>query len=244
MPACRLHVPGIAHPMASPQPNEAEQTAAATTIEKYVRAKAAKMKPPTVPEDEVAPRSEPTKAGPSRWQSSSALGSAIGERKSSPTAGMNAFHAINFMKRSSELSKSAIKAREDRERQQRMDAHGLTFDELFAKRERDQAVAALSDVAKLKRDVQQVRQRLKNSDRFLLSNEGWFIKFFDVLTLLALLYTMFVTPYEIGFLSPETASLMLEVGNYLMLLIFFGGMVVRARNLSELPPCALCLAWF
>ena len=209
--------------MASSQPDQAAKEAAATTIEKYARAKAAKLNPSAAADREVAPLSEATKAGPTRTQS---RGASFGSSETSPKAKMHALSAIGSMKVASEMSKAAIKAREDRELQKRMDKASLSFDELFAQRERDQAVSALSDVAMLKHDLKRVRLRLKRSDRMLLSNDGWFVKIWDILTLFALLYTVFVTPYEIGFLSPETASILLEVGNYVMLVIFTGGIAV------------------
>ena len=217
----------------SPEPDQQAKEAAATTIEKYARAKAAKLIPSVAPESEVAPLSEATKAGPSRWQNG--LRGASFASKTSPAAAMHALSAIGTMKLASEMSQAAIKAREERERQKRMDDAALSFDELFAQRERDQAVAALSDIGMLKYDLKRVRLRLKRSDRMLLSNDGWFVKIWDILTLFALLYTVFVTPYEIGFLSPETASLVLEVGNYVMLVIFTGGMVVSTSHQNPCP---------
>ena len=116
-----------------------------------------------------------------------------------------------------------------------MKAAALSYDELFAARERDQAVAALSDVAMLQRDLKRVRIRLRKSDRCLLDQDGWFIKIWDVFTLFALMFTVFVTPYEIGFLAPETTSIGLEVSNYLILFIFSVGIVVSSTRASPRP---------
>lgn len=205
--------------MPSTQPL-AVQERAATTIQTHARKMSANIKQARRLEEDFAPWSEATKERPAR-ANSNGMGSSH-----PPTAGLGALHAMNMM--SSMVSTKTSKAREERERQKRIEAASLSFDELFAQRERDQAVKALSDIPTLKRDLKKVRHRLQMADRWLLSQEGTFVRCWDIITLVALLYTVFVTPYEIGFLSAETAALWLEVCNYIMLVIFTGGIVVRS----------------
>ena len=121
----------------------------------------------------------------------------------------------------------ALKAREDRERKERIKAASLSFDDWFATREREQAVNALSDEATMRRDLKKVRSRLRKSGRWLLDPEGVFLRIWDVFNLFALVFTMFVTPYEIGFLVPATTPIDLEVANIFVLLIFTGGICIQ-----------------
>ena len=109
----------------------------------------------------------------------------------------------------------------------RIKAANLSFDDWFAEQERKQAVNALSDEATMLRDLKRVRARLRASGRGLLDPEGWFSRTWECLTLFALIFTTFVTPYEIGFLVPETTSSGLKVANVFILLIFAVGIVTQ-----------------
>jgi hypothetical protein len=92
-------------------------------------------------------------------------------------------------------------AREERERRARVAAQKLSYAELFWKREQAQAKLALSDPETLLRDVRQVRKRLRASNRCIFDPDGTVVQSHDMLTAFALVYTVFITPYEIGFLS-------------------------------------------
>ena len=122
---------------------------------------------------------------------------------------------------------NALKAREERERKQRLSAANLTFDDWFAAHERRQAVNALSDEATMRRDLKKVRARLRASGRWLLNPDGSFLRIWDTFTLSALIFTMFVTPYEIGFLVPETTTIGLEAANIIVLFIFAVGIALQ-----------------
>lgn len=49
----------------------------------------------------------------------------------------------------------------------------------------------------------------------------------DILTVVSLGFTVFVTPYEIGFLTAETTSMTLEMLNYVVFFVFLVGMVLQ-----------------
>lgn len=76
----------------------------------------------------------------------------------------------------------------------------LTFDKLFDLRERERALAGMSNVATVKRDVINVRARMAAHDRYLLDAQAWYMQVWDLIILLAMIWTVFVTPYEISFL--------------------------------------------
>ena len=154
------------------------------------------------------------------------------------------------------LSSAATKAREERELQQRMRSANISYDSHFALRGQKQAMEALADEDTLKRDIKKVRQRIKTSGRYLLYPEHWLIKLCacahascgealspphkltharslarslagDILTVVSLGFTVFVTPYEIGFLTAETTSMTLEMLNYVVFFVFLVGMVLQ-----------------
>ena len=77
------------------------------------------------------------------------------------------------------------------------------------------------------RDLKKIRARLHASGRWLLDPEGWFSRTWDSLTLFALFFTVFVTPYEIAFLVPETTTTVLEVANVFIILIFAVGIAIQ-----------------
>ena len=51
-----------------------------------------------------------------------------------------------------------------------------------------------------KRDVINVRARMAAHDRYLLDAQAWYMQVWDLIILLAMIWTVFVTPYEISFL--------------------------------------------
>ena len=189
-------------------------------------------------DDEPAPCSQATRDAPgplraagrpasgrSKCGMDNTTGSVVQRESKAPTSAMNALRVISSMNAGAQSA--AAKARAERERQQRMKDAKLSFDELFAARETEQARSSLKDVDTLQRDLKKVRYRLRRADRMLLDPDGWFCKMWDFLTLFALTYTIFITPYEIGFLAPETTSLALEISNYFILLVFTLGICIQ-----------------
>lgn len=79
-------------------------------------------------------------------------------------------------------------------------AASLTFDKLFELRERQRAMAGMSELSSVKRDVLAVRARMAAHGRLLLDPQVWYMQMWDVNILLAMMWTVFVTPYEISFL--------------------------------------------
>lgn len=79
-------------------------------------------------------------------------------------------------------------------------AASLTFNKLFELRERERAMAGMAKVADVKRDVRAVRVRMAAHSRFLLDPQVWYMQAWDMIILLAMMWTVFVTPYEISFL--------------------------------------------
>lgn len=76
----------------------------------------------------------------------------------------------------------------------------LTFDKFTEHRERERARAGMNDLSSVKRDVRNVRARMAARDRFLLDAQGSYMQTWDMLILLVMGWTVFVTPYEISFL--------------------------------------------
>jgi hypothetical protein len=75
----------------------------------------------------------------------------------------------------------------------------LTFDALFKRNELAKAFSLDSDM--VRRDARRVKQRLHESNRFLLNAESKMMQIWDLLTVLALMFTLLVSVYEIGFLD-------------------------------------------
>lgn len=125
------------------------------------------------------------------------------------------------------LNDAQTEAREARERERRVADKKLSFDEHFQERENSQARKALSDVDTLMRDVRAVRRRLSRRNRGLLDPNGKFLQILDVLTLFALAFTVFVTPYEIGFLNADTQPIFIDVLNIVITATFFTGIVAN-----------------
>ena len=69
----------------------------------------------------------------------------------------------------------------------------LTWGKLFEVRERKRAVDNLSDERTLLRDIGRVRRRIKMQGRFLLDPRATYMQVWDMIILLALLYTVVVT---------------------------------------------------
>ena len=61
----------------------------------------------------------------------------------------------------------------------------------------------------------------------LLDPNGSLLQFWDLLTLYALTYTVFITPYEIGFLTSATQPITLDLMNYFITCIFGIGIILN-----------------
>lgn len=118
------------------------------------------------------------------------------------------------------LGDAQREARDERERKTRVAAQKLSFGEYFFEREQEQARKALANMDTLKRDVRRVRKKIRVSNRCLLDPKGRILQWNDALTMIALLYTVFITPYEIGFLTQSTQPLVLDFCNYAVTLVF------------------------
>lgn len=90
----------------------------------------------------------------------------------------------------------------------------LTDDDTVVRRERFQA------------DVQQLRKRIRDARRGLLNPRSRYVQWWDLTTALALGYTAFVTPFEVG-LGLETSINALFAVNQLVNLVFIIDVLVQ-----------------
>ena len=98
--------------------------------------------------------------------------------------------------------------REERQMRGRVEeaSEHLTFDKLFELRERERALQGMSDAASVRRDVNKVRHRMIMHGRFLLDPGSSQVQLWDLCILMALIFTVCITPYEISFLPPQDWS--------------------------------------
>ena len=75
-------------------------------------------------------------------------------------------------------------------------------------------------------DIQRLRKRLADQKRGLLDPRGTFVQCWDMVTTVSLVYTMFVTPFEVG-LDLQTAFDKLFVCNVLIGIIFSADVVIQ-----------------
>ena len=101
-----------------------------------------------------------------------------------------------------------VEAREERQMMGRIEEaiSQLTYVKLDELRDRERTVGNMKDAAALRRDVKKVRARMKNHGRYLLNQSAIYMQAWDMLILLAMIFTVFVTPYEIAFLTDTTWS--------------------------------------
>jgi hypothetical protein len=78
-------------------------------------------------------------------------------------------------------------------------------------------------------DLARLKARLLDQARGLLNPRGQFVQHWDLTTAFCLLYTMFVTPYEVGLDLPTQADGLLLV-NLLVTCIFLVDVIVQARR--------------
>lgn len=182
--------------------------------------------------DEPAPRSAPTKAQPDRSFSNKSpkaprprLTTMLSKHRlsvQSLSAGSGSSGWLPGV-----ASEAALKAFE-KERRRRSIALRLAdaetnYDALFARREREQVLSSLSRDA-LEQGVQKVNEKTQRSNRFLIMPDSGFMQGLDVATMLALLFTAVVSPYEIAFI-PDSTSVSLAVANYFVMIVFAVGLV-------------------
>jgi len=117
-------------------------------------------------------------------------------------------------------------AREERIIHSKLSDAELTFNDFWTRNEIARSSEALNNWEVLQRDKGLVRERLKESNRWLLDPQSQYMEALDVLTLLALVFTVLVTPYEVG-LMVKGSGTALDVINVLVNLIFVAGIVVQ-----------------
>ena len=83
----------------------------------------------------------------------------------------------------------------------------ITYDKLFEVHERVRAKETLGDEKTLKRDIRIAKARVRALGRGLLNPNGLAVQLWDFPVLFGLLYTLVMTPYEIGFLPEWEYSL-------------------------------------
>ena len=81
----------------------------------------------------------------------------------------------------------------------KVDPSSLTFDALFKKYEFKKAFSL--DSQQVLRDAERVKKRLHDNNRWLLREESRFMYVWDLVTIAALVFTLLISPYEIGFLD-------------------------------------------
>jgi uncharacterized membrane protein YgcG len=99
---------------------------------------------------------------------------------------------------------SGIKSIAAQQHEKKVMADTLTFDALFKRYELAKAFSL--DSEQVRRDAKRVKQRLYEANRLLLDPESKSMQAWDMGTVVALLFTLLVSPYEIGFLEEYTGS--------------------------------------
>ena len=122
------------------------------------------------------------------------------------------------------LTGAQLQAKEDRDIQAMLKNAGLSYDELHESQERGRALRSL-DKSTCQRDVDTMQRRLKKLKRGLLDPDGHFMQIFDVLTLLAMGFTISVTPYEIGLIHESGNAL--KAINHSVGVIFGIGIILQ-----------------
>ena len=95
----------------------------------------------------------------------------------------------------------------------------LTFDALFKRAELAKAFSL--DSSQVRKDAKRVKKRLHDANRFLLNPESRLMQLWDLTTVAALLFTLLVSPYEIGFLEDHEGDMpVLQIINILVNVTF------------------------
>lgn len=186
------------------------------------------------PSDELAPRSEPSRDRPPN--SSRLRGVANGDRdttssrsgegeQSSPVGHEDELREPRNRRGSTTRTSNTSFQYQVQLKQAKIKVAGLAtnYDQYFNQREREQAQGSLN-IETLQRDVHLARLRVRKSSRWIVDINSRFMHFLDMSTVVALMFTAIVTPYEIAFLSDDY-YVSLVVLNYIVTLVFFVGMV-------------------
>ena len=75
----------------------------------------------------------------------------------------------------------------------------MTFDALFKRYELAKAFSLNQD--QVRKDAKRIKKRLMDSNRFLLNPDSQTMQSWDIITILALVFTLLVSPFEIGYLD-------------------------------------------
>ena len=83
------------------------------------------------------------------------------------------------------------------------------------------------ELAQFKTDALEMRRRLKRMGRTTISPQSKFLRYWDLVTVLCLLWTAFVTPFEVGFLDPNLGPTSFNfIVNRIVDCMFFTDMVL------------------
>ena len=99
---------------------------------------------------------------------------------------------------------SGFKSIAAQQHERKVMADTLTFDALFKRYELAKAFSL--DSEQVRRDAKRVKQRLYEANRLLLDPESKAMQAWDIGTVIALMFTLLVSPYEIGFLEEYTGT--------------------------------------
>ena len=168
--------------------------------------------------DGGAPRSVASKDAPSELMNGgsrrAAVGSSSAGSANSKALSKGCWASAGFMDKTDPLSKFAsriqggggawkgFQSAAQQQQEQQMMKETLTFDALFKRYELSKAFSLDSD--QVRKDAKRVKQRLYQANRFLLDPESRGMQTWDLSTIVALLFTLIVSPYEIGFLDKYT----------------------------------------
>ena len=179
---------------------------------------------------ELPPLSEATRGRPPRRSSLAAeLAKTIGStanpaqvrNKRRASAHGRGFKVAVEMLPALQAEERATKEREIRMRLRDVDT---TYTQYFMRAEHTKAVLGL-DVDTLQRDVRRVKEVMRAQNRFIIKTNSSFMQALDCCTVLALMFTATVTPYQISFINGDS-GLVLLVCDRIVILIFTIGIVV------------------
>ena len=181
----------------------------------------------SVAKEEPGPKAEATKAGPGReYGAGSAVASTMGSKLGGKWTRAKQVTDLDGKPPESQqmdwgkpLNDVQRLVKEERVIQARLDKYSFYYNDIWAARERVRSSKSLSDVNVLQRDKKRVVARLRKLKRGLLNPNSTTMQVLDLLTLLALGFTVVVVPYEVGLILNPIASL--DYANYVVNVIFF-----------------------
>ena len=187
----------------------------------------------SVAKEEPGPKAEATKAGPGReYGAGSAVASTMGSKLGGKWTRAKQVTNLDGKPPESQqmdwgkpLNDVLRLVKEERVIQARLDKYSFYYNDIWAARERVRSSKSLSDVNVLQRDKKRVVARLRKLKRGLLNPNSTTMQVLDLLTLLALGFTVLVTPYEVGLILNPIAAL--DYANYVVNVIFFLGIITQ-----------------